>query len=97
MKVLGFFLLLIVLYVGGLVLQNNAAASLCERYPEGTPLDDFDSVEGATLLSPRGPLPDPERPGVETITYCASLSMCDTACDLEIRDGAVIRSELIRL
>ncbi len=89
MKALGFILLLIVLYFGALIAQSRAARGLCEDYPEGTPLESFDDIQGAFLLTPMGPLPDPERPGVEKTTYCAGLSMCDAACTIETKDGVV--------
>ncbi len=78
------------LYFGALIAQSQAARGLCENYPEGTPLESFDDVEGAFLLTPMGPIPDPERPGVERTTYCSGLSMCDTACTIETKDGAVV-------
>lgn len=69
--------------------QGRAVANLCDNYPTGSRIENIEELEGTFLLTRMGPLPDPEKPGVETVIFCASLTMCDTSCNLEIENGRV--------
>lgn len=79
----------IAVYVLILLAQGQAAANLCNNYPAGSRIDDLGKLEGTFLLTQMGPLEDPGKPGAQKIIFCASLTMCDTSCSLEIEDRVV--------
>ena len=76
---------------------GRAAADLCDNYPVGSPIDNNEHIEGTFLLSRMGPTPDPDRPGVQQVTFCAVTTMCDTSCRLTIRDGLVAEARFLAL
>lgn len=79
----------VVVYVSILMAQTHAAANLCESHPVGSTIEDPDKLDATFFLSRMGPLDVPENPGTRRVIFCAALTMCDTSCRLEIKDGMV--------
>lgn len=76
-------------YVSVLVAQTRAAAKLCDSYPVGSGIEDLATLEGTFFLTQMGPTDDPDSPGTKRVIFCASLTMCDTSCSLEVENGLV--------
>lgn len=76
-------------YISVLVAQTRAAANLCDSYPGGSRIEDLATLEGTFFLTQMGPIDDPNISGTQKVIFCASLTMCDTSCSLEIEDGVV--------
>jgi hypothetical protein len=79
----------IVIYIFTLVAQGRAAVSLCDRYSVGTQIEDVENLDGTFFLTRMGPLPDTNNPAVQSVIFCANMTMCDTSCSLEIEDKVV--------
>ena len=82
----------IAIYVMVMVAQSQAAASLCDRYSVGTRIEDVENLEGTFLLSRMGRI-NPDIRAPQNVIFCASMTMCDDSCSLEIEDGLVTKSE----
>jgi hypothetical protein len=91
-KITLFMLLGLGVYAIFTFVQGRAVANLCDNYPSGSRIENIEELEGTFFLTRMGPLPDPEKPGVETLIFCASLTMCDTSCNLEIEKGRVTQA-----
>ncbi len=80
----------IAIYVLVMVAQSRAAANLCDRYSVGSRIEDIEDLDGTFFLSRMGPFPEhPDKSGAQEVIFCASLTMCDTSCWLEIEDQVV--------
>ncbi|MDX1402178.1 MAG: hypothetical protein R3245_09670 [Kiloniellales bacterium] len=79
----------IAVYIAVLMAQGRAAAKLCDSYPAGSRIEDVENIEGTYLLTRMGPFEDPENPGTGKVIFCASLTMCDTSCSIELEDRVV--------
>ena len=80
------------IYIAVHFAQTRAAVSLCERYSVGTRINDWKNLEGSFFLTPMGHY-DPKLPRVQNLIFCASATMCDVSCSLEIENGLVTKSE----
>lgn len=78
------------IYISIMVAQGRAAANLCDRYSVGTRIEDLENLDGTFFLSPMGSF-DPNSPAGREVIFCASLTMCDVSCRLEI-EGHVVKS-----
>ena len=67
---------------------------ICEAYPVGTRLSDFNDIDHGWAVSAMGPYEDPKTPGVVSMIYCSAPTMCDASCKLEIENGLVTYSRL---
>ena len=89
-------LLIVAGYVGTMMAQSRAAESVCLRHPVGTSVDSIEDIEASFLLTPKkGVTADPEEP--QRVIFCASLTMCDNACEIVIDGGEVVTSRHSRL
>ena len=77
------------IYVAALNTQSQAAASLCENYSVGARVDNPESIDGTSFLKLMGPISDPARPYTQKLVFCASMTMCDVSCSLEITDNVL--------
>ncbi len=77
------------IYLVVLFAQIRAAANLCDSFPIGSQIESLEDIGGTFLLTRMGPLRDPTRSGAEKVVFCASLTICETSCRLEIEDGRV--------
>ena len=80
-------------YVLVLMAQSDAAANLCENYAVGSTIADLEHLDGTFLLTRMGPFDVPKDPGTQRVIFCASLTMCDTSCSLEVVDHVVKSAE----
>ena len=78
----------IAIYVLVMVAQSRAAANLCDRYSVGSRIEDVENLDGTFFLTRVGSI-IPIISGPQTVTFCASLTMCDVGCRLEIEDQVV--------
>jgi hypothetical protein len=78
----------IAIYISVHVAQTRAAANLCNRYSVGTRIEDVESLEGTFFLTRMGHI-DPNIMAVQSVIFCAGMTMCDTSCRLEIEDRVV--------
>jgi hypothetical protein len=80
-------------YVYELFRQIQATSDLCDRYPIGSQVEEAGIIGESFGLDSRGPFKIDGRPGAARVIFCASFTMCDKACLLEIEDGRVTRSQ----
>lgn len=78
----------IAIYILITVAQGRAAASLCDRYSAGTRIEDVENLDGTFFLTRMGTI-NPNIPAAQNVIFCASVTMCDTSCTLEIEDRVV--------
>ena len=78
----------IAIYVLIMVAQSRAAANLCDRYSVGSRIEDIENLDGTFFLTRMGPVIR-NNPAAQSVTFCASLTMCDVGCRLEIEDQVV--------
>lgn len=79
-------------YVLVMVAQTRAAENLCNKYSVGSVIGDIENLEGTFFLTRMASLPDPKNPAAQSVIFCASMTMCDTSCRLEIEDEVVTNS-----
>jgi hypothetical protein len=82
----------VVAYVLVLMAQNHAAVNLCDSYATGSRIEDLEDLDGSFFLTRMGPFEIPENPGTQRVIFCATLTMCDTSCSLEIWDRVVVNA-----
>ena len=82
----------ITIYIAVHFAQTRAAATLCERYSAGTPINDIENLEGTFFLKPMGHY-DPQNPAAQQVIFCVPSTMCDVSCSLEIENGVVTKSD----
>lgn len=82
----------IAVYVLAIQAQGRAAENLCKRYSAGSVIRDIENLEGTFLLTRMASLPDPNKPAIQSVIFCASMTMCDTSCRLEIEGEIVTNS-----
>ena len=87
----------IAIYVALFLVQTRAAGNLCNRYPAGTRVNEIETLEDTVFLTKMGPFVDRDDPGAQKVIFCAALTMCDTSCSLEIKDGVVTSATLVGL
>ena len=76
------------IYVLIMVAQSRAAANLCDRYSVGSRIENIENLDGTFFLTRMGRV-IPNISGPQTVTFCASLTMCDVGCRFEIEEQGV--------
>jgi len=77
------------IYLAVTMAQIRAAAKLCEAFPAGSHIVDLENFESTFFLTRVGPVDDSAEPGTQSVLFCASMTMCETACRMEIEDRVV--------
>ena len=73
--------------------QQDDTFALCNSFPIGSDVSRLHLIADRYSLELMTRDPPLEEPEARRLTYCASFSMCDFACSLDVKDGLVIRSE----
>lgn len=67
-------------------------AEICEEFPVGAPIYDVSEIGNRHGIKAMGPFDIKESPGTRKIIYCSVLTMCDTSCAIEFKNGQVTSS-----
>ena len=97
-KIVGMLLLVAAAFYGyELFRQIRATSELCDSYPIGSQVEEAGAIGESFGLDSSGSFGIDGRPGAARVIFCASFTMCDKACVLEIEDGRVIHSHHVDL
>jgi len=93
-KVIGLLLVFgIGFYVYSIFQQVNEVAEVCSVLSAGTPVGKMKELKTHYSLELRGPFELKDKPGTLVYIYCSDLTMCETSCSIEVKDGKVKKSE----
>ncbi|NND72991.1 MAG: hypothetical protein HKN43_15560 [Rhodothermales bacterium] len=95
---IGLFLILAVgTYVYLLASQISDVDEVCALFPEGAVIGNLKEIEDNYSLKLMGPFAVRNKSDTQEAVFCASLTLCDTSCSVEYRNGRVTKAEVRRL
>lgn len=91
LKWIGILLLVMIIFSWGSIwLQVRDAKELCTSYQSGDQMPSIEALDDEYLLHPMGPFDVESMPGYQDVIFCASATMCETACRIRFKDNEII-------
>lgn len=79
-------------YVYALNDQISDIREVCSLFAEGAPKGDLFEIETEYSVRLMGLSKVNDKPGTERAIFCATLTMCDTSCSVEIQNDRVTKT-----
>ena len=81
-------------YAFFLVKQLADVDEVCSLFRQGAAVGELQRIEEDYSLKLMGPFALRNKAGTQQAIFCASLTLCDTSCSVEFRNGRVTSAEV---